>query len=87
MGDILIQAGMLIAVIALGYLLKRTGILPREAFGIVSKIVLWVTLPSVVICNFAKTNMDAAYLWMIVIGFSPWHFLPGSDTGSTGRKA
>ena len=69
MGDILIQAGMLIAVIALGYLLKRTGILPREAFGIVSKIVLWVTLPSVVICNFAKTNMDAAYLWMIVIGF------------------
>ena len=69
MREILFQVGLLVAVIALGYVLKRTGVLPKEAFGVVSKTVLWVTLPSVVICNFAKTDMDPAYLWMIVIGF------------------
>ena len=69
MQEILFQVGLLVAVIVLGYVLKRTGVLPKEAFGVVSKTVLWVTLPSVVICNFAKTDMDPAYLWMIAIGF------------------
>ena len=66
---ILTQAGMLVAVILLGYLLRRTGVLPREAFGIVSKIVIWVTLPCVVIRNFAHTEMDLQYLSMIGVGF------------------
>lgn len=69
MWEILLQAGMLVAVILLGYLLKRTGVLPEGAFGVVSKIVIYVTLPCVVIRNFARTEMDPAYLWMILLGF------------------
>ncbi len=69
MEEILLQAGMLLAVILLGYCLRRFNVLPKEAFRIVSKIVIWVTLPCVVIKNFAATTMDGAYLSMIGIGF------------------
>ena len=69
MQDILLQAGMLVAVIALGYLLRRFGVLPKESFDIVSKMVLYITLPCVVIRNFAKTTMEPAYLFIIGIGF------------------
>ena len=69
MQDILLQAGILVAVIALGYLLRRFGVFPKESFGIVSKLVLYITLPCVVIRNFAKTDMEPAYLIIIGIGF------------------
>lgn len=69
MKEILLQAGLLVAVIGLGYALRRFAVLPKAAFEIVSKIVIWVTLPCVVIRNFAHTTLESAYLLMIVIGF------------------
>ncbi|MBR0082190.1 MAG: AEC family transporter [Clostridia bacterium] len=70
MQEILLQAGLLVAVIAVGYLLRRFGVVPKEAFGVVSKIVLWITLPAVVIRNFARTELNLEYLVMISVGFS-----------------
>ncbi len=69
MQEILLHAGMLVAIVLLGYALRRFGIVPKEAFGVVSKLVIWVTLPCVVIRNFARTTMDLQYLLMIAIGF------------------
>lgn len=69
MQEILLQAGLLVAVIALGYALRRFNVLPKEAFTVVSKLVLRITLPCVVIRNFAKTTMEPAYLFIIAIGF------------------
>ena len=67
--EILLQAGMLVAIIAMGYLLRRFGLVPKEAFLTVSHLVLYVTLPCVVIRNFARTELDASYLAIIMIGF------------------
>lgn len=69
MQDILFQAGLLIAVILLGYLLRRFRILPKDAFFVVSRLVMRVTLPCVVIRNFAHTTMEPAFLFVILIGF------------------
>lgn len=60
---------MLVAVIALGYCLRRFGVLPKEAFAVVSKIVVYITLPCVVVRNFARTEMVPAYLAVIGLGF------------------
>lgn len=60
---------MLVAIIALGYLLRRSGFLPPESFVVVSKLVLNVTLPCAVITNFAHFTVNSALLWMFPIGF------------------
>lgn len=59
----------MLAIIALGYLLRRTGFLPKEAFSVVSRIVLNVTLPCAVITNFAHISVTGALLWMFPAGF------------------
>lgn len=60
---------MLVAVILLGYCFRRFGVLPENAFTVISRLVLRFTLPCVVIRNFARTTMDTKYLLMILLGF------------------
>ena len=45
MAEVLTKAGVLLAIIALGYLLKRGGIFRRTDYEVVSKIVFRITLP------------------------------------------
>ena len=56
--NVLTRAGCIIAIILLGYLLKKIGLFKDSDFSVLSKIVLKITLPAVIITNFANKELD-----------------------------
>ena len=56
--DVLIRAGCFISIILLGYFLKKVGLFKDSDFSVLSKIVLKITLPAVIITNFANKELD-----------------------------
>lgn len=56
--DVLTRAGCFIAIILLGYFLKKIGLFKDSDFSVLSKIVLKITLPAVIITNFANKELD-----------------------------
>ena len=62
MQDILLRAGSFIAIIVLGYLLKRIGFFKEEDFSILSRITIRITLPCAIITSFAGKTIDPALL-------------------------
>ena len=51
--EILTRAGSFIAIILLGFLLKKIGVFKEEDFGVLSKICIRITLPAAIITSFA----------------------------------
>ena len=68
MGEILTRAGCFIAIIVLGYLLKRFRFFPEETFAVLSKIVIRVTLPAAIVTSFAGKEFDLSLLAIIALG-------------------
>ena len=60
--DILLRAGSFIAIIFLGFFLKRIGFFRQEDFSILSKITIRITLPCAIITSFAGKTIDPAML-------------------------
>lgn len=56
--NVLTRAGCFIAIIVLGYILKVIGLFKESDFSVLSKIVLKITLPAVIITNFANKELD-----------------------------
>ncbi len=69
MADILIRAGCFVAIILLGYVLKRMGVFRQEDFGILSKVVLKITFPAAVVTSFAGRQIDPAMLSLAALSF------------------
>ncbi len=69
MQDILVKAACYIAIIILGYVLRRTGFFGPETFGVLSKIVLKITLPCAIIASSAGKAIDTSYLIIVLLGF------------------
>ena len=69
MQDILVKAACYIAIIILGYVLRRTGFFGPETFGVLSKIVLKITLPCAIIASSAGKAIDTGYLVIVLLGF------------------
>ena len=67
--DILIRAGSFVAIILLGYFLKRIGFFRQEDFTILSRITIRITLPAAIIINFAGKQIDPAMLGLGLLGF------------------
>lgn len=65
---VLVNAAAYVAIIILGYLLKRGGFFQASDFRILSKIVLNITLPAAVIVNFSKLKLDFSLLSLIGVG-------------------
>ncbi len=65
--DILMRAGSFIAIIIMGYLLKRIGFFKQEDFTVLSKIVIRITLPCAIITSFAGKTIDPALLSLTFI--------------------
>ena len=65
--DILMRAGSFIAIIVMGYLLKRIGFFKQEDFTVLSKIVIRITLPCAIITSFAGKTIDPALLSLTFI--------------------
>ena len=58
MAEVLIKAGCFIAIIILGYTLKRIGVFKDSDFTVLSNVTLKITLPAAIISNFANKELD-----------------------------
>ena len=66
--DILTRAGSFVAIIILGYVLKKIGVFKQEDFTVLSKIVIRITLPAAIITSFAGKEIDPAMLAIVLLG-------------------
>lgn len=66
--NVLTRAGCFIAIILLGYFLKKISLFKESDFSVLSKIVLKVTLPAVIITNFANKELDPSMFIFTVLG-------------------
>lgn len=64
---ILIRAGCFVAIILGGILLRRKEFLPKESFGVLSKIVINITLPAAIISGTAGKAIDPAMLMVVLV--------------------
>lgn len=69
MQGILVRACCFIAIIILGYILRRVGVFKEDDFKVLSKIVLKITLPAAIITNFAGKSIDFSMLFIVLVGF------------------
>ena len=66
--DILTRAGSFVAIIILGYVLKKIGVFKQEDFTVLSKVVIRITLPAAIITSFAGKEIDPAMLAIVLLG-------------------
>ena len=66
--DILARAGCYIFIIILGHILRRKGFFGPETFGVLSKIVIKITLPAALIASSAGKPIDASMLTISLMG-------------------
>lgn len=66
--DILIRAGCFVTIILLGYTLRRIGVFGPETFGVLSKVVMKITLPAALIASAAGKPIDASMLTLALLG-------------------
>lgn len=69
MGDIITRAGCFVAIIVMEYVLRRRNFFGEEAFGVLSKITLKITLPAAIISSFTGKEIDFNLLVLGFIGF------------------
>lgn len=69
MGEILVKAACYIAIIVMGYVLRRRGFFGEDAFGVLSKIVIRITLPCAIISSSAGKSIDISMLAIVALGF------------------
>lgn len=67
--NVLTRAGCFIAMILLGYVLKKIGVFKKEDFRVLSKIVLKITLPAAIVTSFAGITIDFSLLYVMLLGF------------------
>lgn len=68
MAAVLTKAMAFVAVIIMGYLLKRAGFFHAKDFYLISGIVIKITLPAAIVSNFSRITMDYSLLAMCLIG-------------------
>lgn len=67
MSQVLLKAASFIFIIFLAYGLKKAGLFGPKDYTIMVKIVLNITLPAAVICNFAATELDLSMLILVLL--------------------
>ncbi|MDY4529709.1 MAG: AEC family transporter [Enterocloster aldenensis] len=90
MAEILMKAGSFIAIIILGYVLRRRGFFKEEDFYVLSRIVLKITLPAAIVTNFTGIDMKPSMLLMSLLGLGGGIVLTGMafliSAGKTGEE-
>lgn len=66
--DVLVRAGCFVAIIILGYVLRKINFFKEEDFSVLSKIVLRITLPAAIVTSFAGTKIEPAMLTLSLMG-------------------
>lgn len=62
------KAAAFVAIIIMGYLLKRAGFFHAKDFYLISRIVIKITLPAAIVSNFSRITMDYSLLALCGIG-------------------
>ena len=70
MVDILIRAGCFVAIIILGFVLKKLGVFKDSDFSVLANVTLKITLPAAIITNFANKELDVSMLLLIVLAIA-----------------
>lgn len=68
MAAVITKAVAFVAIIIIGYSLKRVGFFEAKDFYLISRIVIKITLPAAIISNFSKLTMENSLLFVCVIG-------------------
>lgn len=68
--DLLTRAGCFVAIIVLGFVLRRTGFFNEHAFGVLSKVVLKITFPASIVVSFAQMEVEPAMLTIAGLSFA-----------------
>ena len=68
MAAVLTKAGCFVAIIILGWVLRRVGFFKEEDFQVLAKIVLRITLPASIIYSFSDKQIDPSMLLLSVFG-------------------
>lgn len=68
MAQVLIKAGCFVTIILLGYILRRVGFFKQEDFHLLSKIVLKITLPAVIVSSVANKEISPSLLFLSLLG-------------------
>lgn len=66
--EVLTRAGCFVAIIFLGFFLKKLGVFKDSDFSVLSNIVLKITLPAAVITNFANKELDPSMFTFTFLG-------------------
>lgn len=66
--EIITRAGCFIAIIILGFALRRIGVFQEGDFRVLSTIVIKITLPAAIISSFAGKEIDPAMLSIALLG-------------------
>ena len=66
--DVLIRAGCFVAIILLGFILRKVGLFKAEDFKVLSKITIKITLPAAIITSFAGKQIDPGMLTIALLG-------------------
>lgn len=69
MQEILTRAGCFVAIIILGFVLRRVGFFKEGDFRVLSQITLKITLPASIVVSFAQIQMDVSMLTISLLGF------------------
>ncbi len=67
--EILTRAGCFVAIIIIGYVLRRVNFFKEGDFTVLSKIVLKITLPAAFISSFSGKEIDASMLAIALLAF------------------
>lgn len=78
MSEVLLKALSFVAIIVLGYLLRRFGFFHEDDFHVLSKIVLKITLPAAIISNFSSVELQPSMLLLSLLGLGGGLLLMGA---------
>lgn len=67
--ELLTRAGAFIAIIVLGFVLRRIGLFKEDDFRVLSNIVIKITLPAAIITSFSQNQILTNMLILLLLGF------------------
>ena len=68
MQEIVTRAGCFIAIIVLGYALRKINFFKEGDFRVLSGIVIKITLPAAIVYNFSGKEIDTSLLFIVLLG-------------------
>lgn len=68
MANILTRAGCFLAIIIMGWALRKVGFFQEKDFRLLSKIVIKITLPAAIVCSFSGKEVQMGMLVLSLLG-------------------